>query len=448
MLEKIKKRLDLKSHVHGHAWQLDWYIDEIYCREMAFGTNPLYIGYFQPIIGDEFIDLKDEGEFKKKFESFFKETEAVKVLIEKQDKIINEGRNYLKEIKKKKTIIDFERYYKIQSKLALLMASVSVVLDNAINLECKEIALKEKIPLYKLSSYVIDQASQTKSNESNRKLIEKYRINPKINAKDLKEHAKIYGWLNTGDRGRQEWDGNDFYLQLQELIKDKKTDNKKIKVSSVSRKLIDFIILVSVNDNRASDIQIELDFCFQKFLKKELGKNYIESIIEQLTSEEIVSLVNGSKKIKDFEERKNNFCRVLYPYKGKVYSHYLEKKDYLKIVSEIKSNTSSVKKIKGVVACQGRVVGIVRVIKKLGDLEKFERGEIMVATQTQPDYTQYMMKAKAIITNIGGITSHAAIISREFGIPCIVGTQNATSILKNGDKVEVDAFKGIVNKIS
>jgi pyruvate,water dikinase len=58
-----------------------------------------------------------------------------------------------------------------------------------------------------------------------------------------------------------------------------------------------------------------------------------------------------------------------------------------------------------------------------------------------------MRRAVAIITNEGGLLSHAAIMSREFGKPCIVGTKIATKVLKNGDMVEVDADKGIVRKI-
>ena len=58
-----------------------------------------------------------------------------------------------------------------------------------------------------------------------------------------------------------------------------------------------------------------------------------------------------------------------------------------------------------------------------------------------------MTKAAAIVTDSGGITSHAAIIAREFGIPCVVGTNNATFLLKNGDKVLVDAIEGQVTKL-
>ena len=66
---------------------------------------------------------------------------------------------------------------------------------------------------------------------------------------------------------------------------------------------------------------------------------------------------------------------------------------------------------------------------------------------TTPDYVMAMEKSAAIITNDGGLTCHAAIISREMGIPCIVGTNMATKALKDGDLVEVDANKGVVRKL-
>ena len=67
---------------------------------------------------------------------------------------------------------------------------------------------------------------------------------------------------------------------------------------------------------------------------------------------------------------------------------------------------------------------------------------------TQPNIIDIAKKAAAIVTDEGGMLSHAAIISREFGIPCIVGTHYATKVFKDGDLVEVDADKGIVRKIT
>ena len=102
------------------------------------------------------------------------------------------------------------------------------------------------------------------------------------------------------------------------------------------------------------------------------------------------------------------------------------------------------KELKGTVASKGRANGVVAIVRGVKDLRKVGRGDILVAVATHPDYVPTMRKAAAVVTDEGGITSHAAIVSREFGIPCIVGTKNATSVLKNGDKIEVNAINGTI----
>lgn len=103
--------------------------------------------------------------------------------------------------------------------------------------------------------------------------------------------------------------------------------------------------------------------------------------------------------------------------------------------------------IKGMTACAGFATGKVRLVLSLSDGQGLSPGEIFVGTATSPDLIQFLHKAAAIITDEGGLTSHAAIVSRELKVPCIVGTQNATKIFKTGDLVEVDAGKGIVRKL-
>jgi pyruvate,water dikinase len=80
-------------------------------------------------------------------------------------------------------------------------------------------------------------------------------------------------------------------------------------------------------------------------------------------------------------------------------------------------------------------------------IEEMQEGEILVAITTGPELIDACKKAAAIITDIGGMLSHAAITAREFNIPCIGDTQYASKILKTGDMVEVDAEKGIVRVI-
>ncbi len=99
----------------------------------------------------------------------------------------------------------------------------------------------------------------------------------------------------------------------------------------------------------------------------------------------------------------------------------------------------------GNVANPGHVEGIAKVIFTQNELGKMEKGDILVAPCTRPEYLPAMKKAKAIITDEGGITSHAAIVSRELGVPCIVGLQHATDIIKDGDIIDVNANHGIVS---
>jgi phosphoenolpyruvate synthase/pyruvate phosphate dikinase len=103
--------------------------------------------------------------------------------------------------------------------------------------------------------------------------------------------------------------------------------------------------------------------------------------------------------------------------------------------------------IRGLSASTGRVIGKVKVVGSAREIDKIIEGDILVAVMTRPDYIAGMKKAAAVVTNEGGITCHAAIVSRELGIPCIIGTKIATQVLKDGDLVEVNANHGWVRKI-
>ncbi|CAJ1197487.1 Phosphoenolpyruvate synthase [Companilactobacillus paralimentarius] len=104
--------------------------------------------------------------------------------------------------------------------------------------------------------------------------------------------------------------------------------------------------------------------------------------------------------------------------------------------------------VRGLPASPGLASGVVHVIDDPKDIDQFKEGEILVTLMTSPDWVPAMKKAAAIVTNNGGMTCHAAIVSREMQIPCIVGTKSmnvaATDALKTGDVVTVDATNGIV----
>lgn len=175
----------------------------------------------------------------------------------------------------------------------------------------------------------------------------------------------------------------------------------------------------------------------------EIAKRYEISLenISLLLHQEVIELFKNPKKIKQvIEKRKAMDCVYIFK-NGK---DTVADKDKI-IKKEKKQNISE---IKGQVACPGIVSGYVKIVINPNDIAKVKNGDILVSTMTRPDYLAAMKKAKAIITDEGGLLCHAAIVSREIKKPCVIGTKIATQILKDGDFIKVNANKGIVEKIS
>ncbi len=143
---------------------------------------------------------------------------------------------------------------------------------------------------------------------------------------------------------------------------------------------------------------------------------------------------------------------IQYAEEGKM--SYFEGEQAKQIVSEfIRDSSEKTKEVRGTIANRGMAQGRIKVIPSdyysdfsiLAKLfSEMGEGDILIAETTSPELMPACKKAGAIVTDQGGLLSHAAIVSRELNIPCIVGTGNATEIFKNGDLVEVDGEKGIV----
>jgi phosphoenolpyruvate synthase/pyruvate phosphate dikinase len=133
-------------------------------------------------------------------------------------------------------------------------------------------------------------------------------------------------------------------------------------------------------------------------------------------------------------------------------------KEYRKFFSEMKEEGSeksgnekearaSIKEINGMCASPGKAVGKARICLKPHNISKINEGDILVTSMTRPEFVPAMKKAAAIITDEGGLTCHAAIVSRELGKPCVIGTKVATKALKDGQIVEVNANHGCIRII-
>lgn len=193
-----------------------------------------------------------------------------------------------------------------------------------------------------------------------------------------------------------------------------------------------------------------LDFLKSIALKTELD---FETFMMSYNLTDTIQLLTEGKRLTPEEVKERLSYSVIHYTKDRlVYLFGREAQDYFSALHQKKKKKKN-EDLKGLVASKGMVRGKVKIInvEDLKQLEKdiaeFEKGEILVTTMTSPSMMPLAKKAAAIVTNEGGICSHAAIISRELRIPCIVGTHDATRVLKTGDTVEVDALTGRVRKV-
>ncbi len=156
---------------------------------------------------------------------------------------------------------------------------------------------------------------------------------------------------------------------------------------------------------------------------------------------EMGDILSG-KLSKDELDKRFNYCMIIWVldhYDVTTDIHFIEKLDRIGT-----GEAAQTYELKGFTASRGKVTGKVKIIESVEEINKVEKGDVLVAVMTRPDYLSAMHKAVAFITDEGGITCHAAIIAREMKKPCIIGTKIATKIFHDGDMVEVDANAGIV----
>ena len=157
------------------------------------------------------------------------------------------------------------------------------------------------------------------------------------------------------------------------------------------------------------------------------------------TPQEIISLLENKERIKRTIQERDN-CFLVYD------GNKFELHENASLIIHDPEGFNG--EIKGQTTFPGIYQGKVKIIKVVNDLQKINGGEVLVLQMTTTDLIGInLQKAGAIVTDEGGITCHAAILSREWKIPCVIGTKIATKILKDDDLVEVDANIGVVKKL-
>jgi len=194
----------------------------------------------------------------------------------------------------------------------------------------------------------------------------------------------------------------------------------------------------------------------KKYIYNEKGGLKEEEVSEKdqqrfsLTDKEILTLADWACKIEeyykfpqDIEWAKDGISNKLFVVQSRPETVHAVKSK--KVYEQYQINVKNKKPILTGIAVGSKIgKGRVRVISDISKIKNFKKGEVLVTKMTDPDWVPIMRLASAIITDEGGKTAHAAIISRELGIPCVVGTQKASKVLKTGQTVTVDCSKGRV----
>ncbi len=276
-----------------------------------------------------------------------------------------------------------------------------------------------------------------------------------VTTKNLKSHVKRYEWIDsrygeikpyTIDQAKKKLDGIDKKLFLTSWKKQKAQVTRAIThakrlLSAKDRVTIDLMQYIVYYRTQRTDIMNRSQYLYApklKTLARARGLTYKELLY--CTKDEVLGKVPPRRTL---QQRVRDHATILE--EGRVYC--VTGNESVRIRRMFEEKIKSISEITGKVAYTGRAKGKVRLVFSTKDFFHFKAGEILITSMTNPHMVPIMKKAAAFVTDEGGITCHAAIMSRELKKPCIIATKFATKIFKDGDLVEVDANAGIVRKL-
>jgi len=274
----------------------------------------------------------------------------------------------------------------------------------------------------------------------------------------LKKVLELYYWVGNGYSGKKELTLEDLLVQKGKLSAVKEQDFsqvrklkqriiKKYGVGKDAVELANLLAFLTVfQDERKEHILRAIDEL--GVVVKEVARefNIDEKDLLLLAPSEVKEKKFLQNRFKEEITERGKYSLVIYsndPKEGTKVFFGEEAKKKIKHILEEK-NQDNIDSIYGTCASTGKAVGRVEICRNLEEINNFKEGCVLVASMTRPEYLPAMKKSVAIVTDEGGLTSHAAIVARELGVPCVIGTKNASKILQNGDLVEVRANHGQV----
>ena len=236
------------------------------------------------------------------------------------------------------------------------------------------------------------------------------------------------------------------------VAEEKKKIFEHLKIDGQHQKFIKALSLLSYLKVYRKDISFLLVFLTYEFIKQYNNTLKIEEV-HFLTLEEVKDLILDRLAVSKAELKLRMSECVTFGkddnviYTGQKVNEIIEQ-HVAKDEFPSNSDKHQIKLIEGTTACLGRtgdwVYGKVKIVNSTADMAKMNAGDILVSVATVPEIVPAMKKAGAIVTDHGGITSHAAIVSRELNVPCLIGTKYATKLFKDGDEVIVCPRHGYI----
>ncbi|MDP2749773.1 MAG: PEP-utilizing enzyme [Nanoarchaeota archaeon] len=457
------------------AWNYGF--GSLFNKKYNAGINNTLV-YYNGKKTDYFVDRDELRRFNEDLDKLLDDPEVVANLMPEAKKFVEETYELIKEITKAADKLSNEELAKLFSKFSKYHANYYTRMWMVFRI-CERIVIK----IESMLDEVIHDENEVKElswifsipllpNDVTNERMGLLRIALKKNElsdKELKgllmEHTQKYRHIPLFDFDHEPYDLNHFAEEIKQIKKpseelekinsafmERKKDfesmldrlNPKPELKNLINMLKDAVFLRDYRDMIRQKLNLSIiDFY------KELGSRIGLSIqdVALLTNKEIEKCLLSSKHFdkNKIEQRKKSFLLVQIGNKIKIFSGdaAVETVNGLNLYEVV--NDTGV--IKGRPASPGRISGTAKIVHTNLDFGKLNEGDILVAAMTRQDFVSVMRKVSAIVTNEGGVTSHAAIIARELGLPCVVGTHIATDILKDGDFIEVDANEGIIRKI-
>ncbi len=271
--------------------------------------------------------------------------------------------------------------------------------------------------------------------------------------KEIQAHVVEYGWIEMANFVGETLTPKKLLEQLLTLPHVTTIHHPSTKPSSpIIRFLVEIAKPISTTRQLSAELFSMFAYQTRPFLQKIAEKLGLDDKdILSLTPEEVLQGLKSEKQddLKKLAQKRRDHGYVITSNKQEITCIWDEIASVETLINQSVPKANSVDhKVKGVTAHPGSVQGRANVIISVKDFHKMKDGDILVTTMTTPDFVLLMQRASAIVTDIGGLLSHAAIVSRELKKPCVIGTKFATQLFKDGDLLEVDATNGMVTRLT